>query len=270
MPREKLGHAQKKQFAGRIQQIISDRAPSNTAFGKKLDASGVGLSYSTVRKWVPEPSWWTWQPNAQRWRVTSAGRARSQKRRTLDWDAVQMPNAETLRRFCDFTTASADYILYGGKAPYYQQSRDKQELEIDLVVATLRGALGDLPEIPNERLADLWLLPSRLVDFLVETLKSEVILWNRYLSEMESVGKAITRIAIAAESMQESQPLAGVGLSNALKELLELSRRLVPETQLIRGARLVGPETMNEDANVLFGYYDDIPEGAVRLGGGTP
>jgi hypothetical protein len=279
MPRQKVAAAYKKQIAGRIQQIIREKAGSNTAFGKKLEASTkTDLSYSTVRKWLPEPSWWTWRANKRRWVPTTAARGRSQRRRNLDWEAVQIPNVETLRRFCDFTGASAEFILFGSDNPYFQQTRGTQDLELDLVVAALRGALGGAVEIPEIRLAELWLMPSRLVEFLVETLQSELIIWNRYLSEMDSLAQALTRIAIAEDSMHETQPTVASHLSTARKDLLALASRLVPKTQLVHGARLVSPQVakrgspreVKADKNTLFGYYDVVPKGAVSLGKTTP
>jgi hypothetical protein len=271
MPREKAGSDFKKPIAGRIQGIITEHAGTNTAFGKRVDGqSTAGFRYSTVRKWVPEPAWWSWLPQDGKWVPTHEGKARSKERRQLDWNEVQIPNAETLYHFCEFTGASADYVLFGGSSPYRGQSRDTHNLELDLVVAAFRGIAAREVALPKRRLADLWLIPSHLVEFVVETLHSELVQWNEYFEEMESLSQGITRVALRQDSIGHTQPKIAKNLATARRQLHSLANRLVPKTRIIQGVQLVSPETVEGTPdNALLGYYGVVPKGAVVLDG-TP
>jgi hypothetical protein len=106
----------KKEIAGRIQQTISNfnEPPiSNSAFEKILEREK-SLAWDTVKKWVPPPSFWTWNGDRQRW--TSIPK-RSAEERSLDWDVVRTPGGRELRRFCEFTHVDADFILFGTTRP---------------------------------------------------------------------------------------------------------------------------------------------------------
>ncbi len=49
-----------------------------------------------------------------------------------DWDRVRLPDSASLRDFCAFTGASADYLLLGCGSPFRGQVRTNAKLQADL------------------------------------------------------------------------------------------------------------------------------------------
>jgi hypothetical protein len=130
-----------KLIAGRIQQAVDDYREisgdlSQTAFYKNLKSENRSALASAIRGWLPPPRKWDWNRESQEWtpKLDSRGRAPTRSQQATDWEAVRAPRADLIRSFCEYTSASADCILFGEGNPIRGQSQTKAKLADELAV----------------------------------------------------------------------------------------------------------------------------------------
>lgn len=148
--------ANARAVAGRIQGAVDDYRARNgidsqTAFYKQLKKKKQSKLAAALRGWLPPPRKWEWNRERQEWtpRPDARGKNPTLSRQAADWEAVRTPRADLLRDFCEYTGASADYVL-GLTDVHFppRQTRSKGVLEADVATHVTREVIEQVRGAP--------------------------------------------------------------------------------------------------------------------------
>lgn len=119
----------------RLYAIIRERGFTLTGFRTALAKRGYKKLSSAAGNWFPPLRLWAWESSPPEWRplpTKKSGKVASKAAQRTDWNRVRLPDSVSIREFCEFTGASADYLLLGVGAAFRGQSRSNVELKEDL------------------------------------------------------------------------------------------------------------------------------------------
>lgn len=194
--------ADKKAIGARIQGLI-DRAYTKFADFEKAHPDIAGTVYN-------------WTPPKRRWAAAPGGA----KVRRIDWEAINIPQADLLARFCDALGVSADYIISGVGPEYRAQSRPLAGVATE-VAAWVTHQLAKVMELRGAHISTsvLSVNGGAVLEAATELVASEIAEWQAWLRRdysllfrstervLDDLERAMT--AGDGERVAELRPIAG-------------------------------------------------------------
>lgn len=245
---------QKRQIAGRISEIIQARVASVTGFRTAAKAAGLSELHSNSRFWLPQPTGaWNWDRATKRW-VGKKGRDAES-----DWEAVRIPSGKSLVQFCNFTNASADYILFGTGSPYRDVVRLPPQLETDLAHAAWRRLRERGATIPD---VTPWINPGKLLEAAVDAVQAELAILSRQVAEEEPLIDAIDAISGSIYRERKVSPATREEWKVMRAALISLARQRHLPTSVLGSGRLA-ISTSDRSDSILVNRIITMPKDGV-------